>query len=342
LKGNKNPRIVRQILIALNVSDFLGIITDFLGQGIMTISNVVAIGECMLELASLGSEQMQLGFAGDSYNVAVYLARNGIKTRYLTAIGDDPYSDQMLARFRTEGIDTSAVHRIANSLPGLYLIQNSADGEREFFYYRSEAAVRQLFNKVPTAKLAEQLADAKVIYFSGISLAIFDQRSRAILFDLLSAAKQAGARLVFDTNYRSRLWPDSATCRAVINHFLTLVDIALVTDCDEQALYNDLCAETTLQRLSQQVSEVVVKRGPEACLVLHQGQRHTIELAPVERLVDTTGAGDAFNAAYLAARLKGQPVDKAVLFGHQLASQVIQHKGAIIQTNRLEAEPTVI
>ena len=110
---------------------------------------VAAIGECMLELTHRDARTLALGFGGDTLNTALYLARTAagreIAVDYVTALGDDPMSESMIAAWQAEGIGTSRVARLPRRLPGLYLIRTNDAGERRFFYWRSEAAVRSLF-----------------------------------------------------------------------------------------------------------------------------------------------------------------------------------------------------
>src|SRR3989338_5314456 len=176
-----------------------------------------AIGECMLELRHQDSHHLILGFAGDTYNALVYFTRSCINypltSHYITAVGDDPYSDMMLAAFQQEKINTTLVQRLAKQLPGLYFIQTDVQGERRFYYYRQQAAARQLFNEEISKQLNQSLCEFDYLFLSGISLAILDPANRQRLYENLSFAKQHGARICFDTNYRARLWPDIATAQ---------------------------------------------------------------------------------------------------------------------------------
>jgi 2-dehydro-3-deoxygluconokinase len=295
------------------------------------MKRLVAIGECMIELRHRDAALLELGFAGDSFNTALYLARLNPAERlaidYGTALGDDPYSAAMLAAWRREGIGTAAASQLPGRLPGLYLIRTDGAGERRFFYYRSAAAARALFDDAATETLLAALPAYDVLYLTAISLSILTPVARQRLLAALAVARQAGRLVVFDSNYRPAGWPDPAAARTAVAPFLDVIGLALPTFEDEQALWGDATPAETLARYAGRGVEVCLKRGAEACL-LGDGMAVAVpaRIAPV----DTTAAGDAFNAAYLSARLAGRPAAEAARDGHILAGEVIQHSGAII------------
>jgi 2-dehydro-3-deoxygluconokinase len=308
----------------------------------MTPMRVAAIGECMIELNQRDPATLALAFGGDTLNTAVYLARIAPRERlsvdYVTALGDDPYSDAMIEMWRGEGVGTERVARLAGKLPGLYLIRLDGSGERRFFYYRSAAAARELFRDERTQAQLDALADYDLLYFSAITLSILGDAARDRFFAALSAARRSGARVAFDSNFRPAGWPDTATARAVVGRFLGCVDIALPTFEDEQLLFGDLDAAATAQRYAAHgVGEIAVKRGAEGCLIRVGHEVATVTVPQAVTAVDTTAAGDAFNAGYLWARLAGHAPAPAARIGHELAAVVIQHRGAIIPRDRMPA-----
>ncbi|MGH7123235.1 MAG: sugar kinase [Stellaceae bacterium] len=299
---------------------------------------VAAIGECMLELTHRGEHTLALGFGGDTLNTALYLTRTAAKrdiaVDYVTALGDDPMSESMIAAWRAEGIGTGRVARLARRLPGLYLIRTGEAGERRFFYWRSEAAVRSLFQTPETEPLLEALAEYEVLYFSGITLAVLAPEARRRFRAALEAARSRGRLVVFDTNYRPALWPDPSTARAVFADFLPVISLALPTFEDEQAVCGDADPETTARRYAAAgVPEVAVKCGARGCVALAGGTLVDVPVPRPVKAVDTTAAGDGFNAGYIAARLTGASPEQAARAGHGLAGAVVQYPGAIIPRN---------
>lgn len=288
---------------------------------------VALVGECMVELRHTDPTTLRLGYAGDTLNTAVYLARTWDgDVHYVTAVGDDSYSDAMVAGWIEEGIDVEHVARVAGAHPGLYLVHTDERGERTFTYYRSQSPARRLFSDVDPLG-AEGLSRFGVVYLSGITLSLLTDAARQRLWSLLDKLRAAGGTVVFDTNYRPAGWPDVDTARDTIAEMLRRTDIAMPTFGDEQVLSGDADAAACTARLhALGVTEVVVKLDADGCLV---NGEHVPALV-VDDVVDTTAAGDSFNAAYLAARLQGASPPEAAVQGHRLAAEVIRHGGAII------------
>lgn len=278
----------------------------------------------MIELASGDKPgQYALGFAGDSYNTAIYLARAGLDVGYLTRLGDDTLSRRILQELAAEGIDTERVQHAKGREPGLYLISNDDDGERHFSYWRDAAPVRELFD-APVARL-----DADVFYFTGITLAV-TRSGHTNFLQLLDALHARGCRIVFDPNYRPRLWDDAEQARRHTGAVLPFCHTVLPTLDDERTLWNarDVAACRS-HYAAQGVEELVIKGDDLTTHVFADGAEHVQRAKPVNA-VDTTGAGDAFNAGYLAARINGAGVDEAVTKAQQLAATVVMHRGAIL------------
>jgi 2-dehydro-3-deoxygluconokinase len=283
----------------------------------------------MVELRELPDGSLRRGYGGDTLNTAVYLARLGVAVDYVTALGDDPWSDAMLADWRAEGIRTGLVHRLPGRLPGLYIIQTDEAGERRFLYWRDSAAARDLFDHLDVRALGA----FDVLYLSGITLSIYADAARSMLFDALAGTRARGGRVVFDTNFRPRGWPDRALACRLYERVYAAADIVLASVEDLSLLAGD-GGEAGLLRHAED-TEIVLKLGCPACRVLHGGGDVRVEAAPVPRIVDTTAAGDSFAAAYLAARLRGASPEAAARAGHDLAGAVVGHPGAIIPSEAM-------
>lgn len=298
---------------------------------------VAILGECMLELSQSSSviEQMSkpmlLSYGGDTLNTAVYLARLGIEVEYITALGDDSMSEWMINCWRSEGVSCASVARYANSSPGLYMIETDDTGERSLLYWRDNSPVRRLLDSDEKAEdLQNTLSNYQIFYLSGISLALYDDSSRARLFNVIKRYRSDGGSVIFDGNYRPRLWPDINLAKKAYERMYQLTDIALPTVEDEQMLFNDSNYEDIKSRLiSCGVKEIVLKMGAEGCVVSNGAEDITVATTPV-KVIDSTSAGDSFNAAYLAAKINGADYYHCASSGNALAALVIQHRGAII------------
>lgn len=304
----------------------------------MEAQTVYAIGECMIELqrsAANPAGGMDYRFGGDTLNAAVYMARlldpARVRVAYVTGLGVDGMSAEMLASWEREGIDTSCVQRLPERLPGIYLIETDAGGERRFHYWRKDSAARHWLEAPEAGKVLVQLAASPMVYLSGISLAILSAADRELLIAALAQCRARGGRVVFDNNYRPRLWESAETAREVYRRVLAHTDIALLTLDDEIALYGQESVAQVIERTrGYGVGEVVVKCGAEPCVVWADGRQVEVAPAPVKDVLDTTAAGDSFGAAYMAARLSGKDPEEAARAGHRLAGAVIRVRGAII------------
>jgi 2-dehydro-3-deoxygluconokinase len=300
-------------------------------------TSVVSIGECMVELARGDDGRFGLSYGGDTFNTAVYLARAGIEVSYATALGDDPYSAGLMALARRETIGTDLIATVPGRMPGLYLIE-TARGERTFHYWRDRSPARELFELPQADTIAAALSRAGVVYFSAITLSLYSEGGLARFADALKQANASGALIAMDGNYRPRGWPTAEHARKIIARFWPLADIALPTFDDEAQLWGDADPQATAARLfALGVKEIAVKLGDAGALAGRAGAlTNSAPSAPVEP-IDTTGAGDSFNAAYLAARLQGVSIEAAARAGNALAGIVIQHRGAIAPKTATDA-----
>ncbi|MFM2481047.1 sugar kinase [Celerinatantimonas sp. YJH-8] len=308
----------------------------------MSNLRVAILGECMVELQQNQSGLLSRRFGGDTLNTAVYIARltqnSPITISYFTGLGVDAFSQEMLASWQHEGIDTQYVQQLDNKLPGLYLIETDAQGERNFRYWRNDAAAKYFLEQNNSEQLIALLSDFDWIYLSGITLAILTPQSRNNLFTALKQAKSKGAHIVFDNNYRPALWETQEQAQQVYQQVLILSDLALLTFDDELALYGEHSLEQCVQRTQQYgVETCFVKMGAEPCHI-YTGSEHYIVAAnkiPKELVVDTTAAGDSFGAGVISALLCGKAYPEAAKWGHCLAGTVIQYKGAIIDPQNM-------
>ena len=291
----------------------------------------LSIGECMVELSGGGEGLFRIGFAGDTLNTAWYArARLGDdwEVAYFTAVGDDRYSKAMLEFLEANDIATDLVQVIPGKRPGLYIIHQEA-GDRHFTYWRDNSAARLLADDAENLLNATAKADA--IYFSGITLAILKPARRQELLAVLEGARQNGALVAFDPNIRPALWPDVAAMRQVITEAASVSSIVMPTFNDDAPFFGDRSPEQTVARyLAAGAGEVVVKNGPNP---VHVSTGHISVFLSVEEVgdvIDATGAGDAFNGAYLAARLQGEEPETAARAGSRMAAKVISHQGALI------------
>lgn len=296
-----------------------------------TSRTVAAIGEAMVELATVGGGLYRRGFAGDTFNTAWHLAQilpEGTKVKYVTRVGQDSLSSSFVDEMISDGLDTTGVSRDPERIMGLYLIE--LDGvERSFHYWRNDAAARLLADDPGAIYAAVETMG--LIHLSGVTLAILSPSSRKSLFDALSNARKRGAVVAFDPNIRPRLWSSLDEVRDVLPMMLSLTDIALPSFDDEVAVWGDKTPTDTVERfMAAGVTEIVVKNGAASVTIGGRDGTHFIATPTVHGVRDTTGAGDGFNAGYLAARLMDKSCFQAVDAAQRLSAEVICHFGARI------------
>ncbi|MEY4983600.1 MAG: 2-dehydro-3-deoxygluconokinase [Pseudomonadota bacterium] len=313
-------------------------------QGAGRLGRIACLGEVMVEVARAPDGTARVGVAGDSYNTAVYLARSlrgAGRVAYVTALGDDPQSARILAALRDEGLDCAHVARIAGAMPGLYMIDTDAGGERRFSYWRATSAARRMFDAdSPLASAPPQ--GFGLVYLTGISLAILPAPARDRLAGWLAAHHRAGGRVAFDPNFRPALWPDLATARAETMRFAALADIAFPSFDDETALFGPAPEGAVIDRYAAAgVRQGALKCGAGGAIALDGSQaRHTA--SPSVRVVDTTAAGDSFNAGYLAALDQGAAGAACLAAGAALAERVIGWRGAILPRSGLAGDAPAV
>ena len=312
---------------------------------------IAVTGECMVELLPVNGPEKGLyrqSFSGDTLNAAVYLSRlGGLDVSYISAVGTDPLSDAMLAFWAGENIDVSLTRRLPDAVPGLYMIQLDEHGERSFQYWRSASAARSCYSGAEADALLERLASFDVVYLSGISLAVFLEDGRERLLRRLE--ELAGrVRICFDANFRPRLWGsdvEEAADRAKVwyRRMLPLCSMIFLSPEEAEAfgIGSSLAPEesgTELFHAMRSDAELIMKDGAKPCLILNGHDTLRVPPRPVQKIVDTTAAGDSFAAAYVHARMRGLSPEEAAKQGHVLAAAVIGEPGAVISSNRMPAE----
>lgn len=298
----------------------------------MPAIRLLAIGEVMAEIRVGAEGGFVLGFAGDTYNTAIYAAREmqqAGSVGYVTRIGREPLSTALLQQAVAEGLDTGHIAVDDNRNIGIYAVATDAHGERSFSYWRSQSAARRLF-AVEAAALF--MPRAEITYLSGITLAILTQAARTRLFDLLAELRDTGAtKIAFDSNFRPALWEDAATARTTMERMWELTDIALPSMDDEMAIMGADRESVVIDRFAgREWDGIAIKRGVRGPVSPFIADADMPHFPPARAVVDTTAAGDSFNAGYLAAFLNGAEEVGCMLAGHQLAARVVGAPGAIM------------
>lgn len=295
------------------------------------MTRALCIGECMVELRAIDATTMRVGYAGDTYNAAVYLWRSAaelgidVEVGYLTGLGTDEFSTRMRDAWEREHIRDQSIS-IDGALPGLYTVHVDDRGERRFSYWRSGSAAQQLFS---TTEWVDEIC-GEAIHLSGVTLQLLSEAALGRLVERLAVLRQQGALISFDTNYRSVGWSSPQTAAAVMDTVSTVATVVFATFDDERAMHGCRSAREAAQRLENlNIPEIVVKSGADGALVVADNELVAVEATPVARVVDTTAAGDSFAGGYLAARIGGRTPVQAADIASQVAATVVTYPGAI-------------
>jgi 2-dehydro-3-deoxygluconokinase len=288
---------------------------------------VCVIGEPLAELSFDSAGSLRLGLGGDAANVAVRLARGRADVSLQTALGDDGLSSWLASRLRAERVELVGP-TVADGRAGIYLI--ATDGaERSFTYWRDGSAASRFFRDRP-GEVVGAIRRADVVHLSGITLALLDEGGRAILRDALPGVRERRTFVVFDPNHRPALWRDAGEAADATRAMLPLVDAALASRADCASLFGTADAAEGARLLHEAgVPHVVVTDGPDGCAIADEEITVTIEAPVPSEVVDTTGAGDTFDAAWILAWLRGAGPEQRARAGLEAAAQCVAHPGAI-------------
>jgi 2-dehydro-3-deoxygluconokinase len=298
----------------------------------LAAKRIVLFGEGMIE------ERADAAFAwgGDVVNTAVYLARQtahlGVVPELMSAMGADAGSEAIVAAWAAQGVGVAHVLRDSTRTAGRYRIMTGPGGERSFAYDRERSAARNFFAHAEADRALEWAAGADILYLTGITLSIFGRPARRRIGELARRVRARGGEVVFDSNYRPAGWPSAASAWAAIEALAPAISLAMPSSDDHAALQGPASpAKIAAAWLALGPREVVVKLGSEGAYVANaDGQHVAAPAATPERIIDTTAAGDSFNAAYIAARLiEGGSMEVAARRGAALAAEVIGWPGAI-------------
>lgn len=296
----------------------------------MNAIEVVTIGESLVAFVPDSRTKLryvhQFGkvVVGAESNVAVGLAKLGHRSGWVSKVGEDEFGQFMLRELRAEGVDTGCVKVSSDGPTAIMFKQFSADGTSQVYYYRKDSAASTLSGKDIDW---EYLKQAKIIHVSGITPAI-SMSCRTLVPELFAFARQNGILVNFDPNIRRKLWSEEEA-KQVLSPLLAMSDIVLLGEDEGELLlgckgYRQIAS--TLLDLG--VKAVAVKRGEDGAYVADMRGSHEIPKYPV-KVVDTIGAGDAFNAGFLSGLLENQSIEQCGKMGALMGAFAVSTYGDV-------------
>ncbi len=293
----------------------------------MRVGRIAALGEPLLELQP-AEDEIRLAFGGDVANCLVCLARilgaGGPQLSLVSALGDSGYSEWLRERLRREGINLGEPPLAGE--PGLYGLPLDPRHRPGFSYWRSASAASEFLRSPDPRQLEMLLGDPDVLLVTGITLALCSAASFRHLCQWIERHRLR-CRIVFDVNYRARLWQSESLARERIGTLEALAEVIATGTEDEKALWGCADEAAIARRLGAHRGECVIRGGAAGCWVGAANRWQHVPTLPV-RALDTAGAGDSHLAGYLAARIGGCARAEAAAYANQVAAVIVGQRGS--------------
>lgn len=298
---------------------------------------VMTLGECLVSFvaAEPGPLATSTTFrtypAGAEANVAVGLARLGRRVAFIGRVGDDGLGTRVTRALRGEGVDVTGLTVDPAGATGVMIRERRGLGPAEVFYARTGSAGSHLAPEdVLAADARGDLAGARWLHLTGITPAL-SSSCRAAVGAALESGRAAGLTVSLDLNLRRRLWTQ-AEAATVLAELAARVDV-VIADLDEARVVTGASADATVDDVARLLlalgpSLAVLKLGPAGALAIERNGA-PVEVAglAVPVVVDPVGAGDAFCAGFIAARLDGQPLETALAWGNAGGAAAVAAEG---------------
>ena len=269
-------------------------------------------------------------FGGAPMNTLVGIARLGVSTGAITAVGDDPFGRFLIDELRKNNVDTSHVSIKRGVRTTISFVANEPiSGERTFIFYR-RPWIRDTSDSSLTPQDIDRgyISKAEILHVSGFALS--QNPSRRAILGAVSSAKKSGVKISFDPTLRTDVWNSETTLRKTYQRMLKLSDIATFSKEEAEFILSTGDPKEAAQKaLKYGVRIVGIKLGSKGAY-LRTGEGVTIS-APAFRVkaVDTTGAGDGWNAGLLVGLSKGWDLEKCVKIANAVGALVVTKYGAI-------------
>jgi len=291
---------------------------------------ICAIGECMMELTNARKMLYSQSIAGDTLNFSSYLDKFFFDTSYFTAVGTSEISKRALNFLQKQKIKTNLVSQINSHEIGLYLIENSKVGEKIFYYWRDNSAAKFFFNNQNINKHKNQLQKFQYIYFTGITLSLFETNNFLNFISLLELLKKKQVKIIFDFNIRIKRWPKKKLT-SYFSKTLPFIDILFVSGEDLNFLKGNASLKTFTNLIQKyNIKHGIYRNNARLNYSFYNDERYLIKNKIINKVVDTSGAGDGYNAAYISNFIKFNNPQKALEAASEIGAKIVMKKGAIV------------
>ena len=297
----------------------------------MLKTKICSIGECMIEITNTYNNNFQQSFAGDTLNFCSYLNKKNFNVDYLSSVGKSEINKDFFNLLKSKKISKKLIHIHPHNETGLYLIKNDKNGEKNFYYWRDNSAAKNYLNELNYQKLEIILKKYHYIYFSGITLSIISKNKQKDFCNLIKKLKEYNVKIIFDLNIRIKRWPNKKYLNASINLFLPFIDILFSTGEDiKNWKNNDNLSFFNKLIKSNKINHAIFRKNASLNYAILNDQIYKVTNKVHKMIVDSSGAGDGYNAAYISEFLTSGDVYRSLQASHLLGSKIVMKKGAII------------
>ena len=291
---------------------------------------ICAIGECMIELTNAKTKLYSQSIAGDTLNFTSYLDKKIFNTSYFTAVGTSEISMRVINFLHKQKIKTYLISKISSYEIGLYLIENSKAGEKIFYYWRDNSAAKFFFNNQNIIKYKNQLLKNQYVYFSGITLSLFENNNLHNFLSLLELLKKKQVKIIFDFNIRIKRW-SKKKLNSYFSQTLPFANILFASGEDLNFLKGSASVKTFTNLIQKyNIKHAIYRKNARLNYSFYENESYFVKNIVKDKVIDTSGAGDGYNAAYISNFIKYNNPQKALSAASELGAKIVMKKGAIV------------
>ncbi|UXH46379.1 sugar kinase [Rossellomorea vietnamensis] len=294
------------------------------------MNDVVTIGDAMITLdpSSTGPMRFVSSFerkiGGAELNFAIGCARLGLKTGWISRLGNDEFGRHIFNTVRGEGVDVSEVELVDGYPTSLNFKEIMGDGSSRTFYYRDRSPTTVLTKETLNEDF---LKNTKILHITGVFPAVDKTKNIELIRHAIIEAKKHGVMVSCDPNIRLKLWSEDEA-RDVLRSFLPYVDILLTGIEEADLLFGTSDTDEIIEHCKQfGITHLAIKKGEEGSVGYVDGEYVEAPAVKAKKVVDTVGAGDGFDAGFIYGILQNWPLKKALHFANIIGSMVVSVTG---------------
>lgn len=294
------------------------------------MNDVITIGDAMITFNPANSGPMRFvssferKVGGAELNVAIGCSRLGLKTGWISCLGNDEFGRHIYNFVRGEGIDVSEVALVEGYPTSLNFKEIMEDGSGRTFYYRTNSPTTALTKETLNEDF---IKNTKVFHITGVFPAVDQIKNVELVKQAIMLAKQHGVLISFDPNIRLKLW-SREEARAALREFLPFVDILLTGIEEAELLVGTSNPKEIIEKCKAfGISYVAIKKGENGSIGYYNGQYIEVSAVKTRKVVDTVGAGDGFDAGFIYGVIHNWSLERTLKLANTIGSMVVSVSG---------------